>query len=284
MPTSLELRARVEDRLADLSPLGRRVALVLLDEHDRLGFYSASEIGRMAGTTDATVIRTVQQLGYRGMVDLKSSVAARLLPPNATQRLSEAIAVDADVGDQMKSLLSTQSHALERLARAEVQAAIRDASEVISGGHHVLVHAHGVSVGIAAHSADQLSRIGLDARQLGSASGLTGDDLRKVSESDVVLVIASGRQPPWHAVLYDRCAEVGAHVVLITDSQPSPSPDATVIRAGRGDAAGLASHVSTIAVIECILLTLATLDPELAEAAMADLLRQRRRLARVHDV
>ncbi len=279
MPTSADLRGRVEERLAGLSPAGRRVALLLLDEHDRLGFHSATDLGRMCGTSDATVIRTVQRLGYRGMIDLKAEVAARLTPATPGQRLDASIHGEGASGpDLSEGLVETQTRTLRGLERPEVRAAIGRAAELIGDRDRLAVHAHGVSIGLAAHAAAQFSRIGHDAWVLGSAAGLVGDDLVGLRRSDAVLVFASGRPQPWHEVLYERCAELAAGVVLLTDTQPVPVADAVVVRAGRGDASGLATHIATIAAIERILLAVADRRQDRATAALEELERHRRRL------
>lgn len=281
--TTSDLREQVEERLASLSPVSRRVAFLLIDEHDRLGFHSATDLARMAGTSDATVIRTVQRLGYRGMLDLKASVAAGLAPPTPAARLDASLPDEpgATVGDgseRLVALVGSQRRSVERLATPEVRRAVESAAALIAPSRRLAVHAHGVSVGIATYAAAQFARIGLDARVLGSAAGLVGDDLHQVLAGDVVLVIASGRQPPWHDALYERCVEEGAGVVLLTDTHPSPVPDAVVVRAGRGEDAAVATHVATIGAVELILLAVAALDREAASATLDELNRHRRRL------
>lgn len=272
-----DLRDRVEAEFDDLSATGRRVALVLLDEHDRLGFHSATDLARMAGTTDATVIRTVQRLGYGGIIDLKADVARRLTPPTPTQRLNASIAADAD-SDPVLALLDTQFHALTRLTEPTISASIDQAVDTIATAKRVLVNARGISIGIAAHAAAQIARIGIDARTLGSAAGITGDDLLAISNDDALVVISTGPQQRWHSAMYERCAETGAKIVLITGVDPTPHADAIVIRAGRGGTTGTATHVATIATIETIVLRLAVVDPQHARAALDELNSHRDRL------
>jgi DNA-binding MurR/RpiR family transcriptional regulator len=273
-----DLRSRVERGFDDLSATGRRVALVLLDEHDRLGFHSAAGIARMAGTTDATVIRTIQQLGYRGIIELKASVAQRLAPPTPTQRLDASLVAGTERGGPVLDLLDSQFRALTRLNEPTVRASISRAVDTISTARRVVVNARGVSVGIADYAAAQFVRIGIDSRTLGSAAGLTGDDLLAIGADDALIAISSGPQPRWHPAMYERCAEVSARIVLITDTDPTPVADAVVIRAGRGDPAGTATHVATIATIEAIVLGLASRDPSQARATLDELNRHRHRL------
>jgi DNA-binding MurR/RpiR family transcriptional regulator len=275
---SQALRTRVDVLLPNLTPIGRRVALLLVDEYERLGFHSASQLARMSGTSDATVIRTVQQLGYAGLIELKREAAERAAPPTPTQRLRTTLAEEAHIGDDEMEPLGAQLRALDRLHQPAVREAIGRAVRAFAGADRVFVNARGVSMGIAIHGAAQLKRIGLDARTLGSAAGLTGDDLLGIRPHDVVLVIASGLQQRWQGILYQRCEEAGANVVLITDAHPQPTPNAVVIRAGRGRPAGFATHVPTIATIEAIVLGIANLDQTTATRTLDDLNRHRQRL------
>lgn len=282
MSTSVEsLRSRVETQLGDLTPTGRRVALILVDEHDRLGFHSATDIARMAATTDATVIRAVQQLGYSGIIELKADIARRLVPPTPAQRLDQSIPDGtAGDGDPLHDLLDGQLRALARLNQPDIRASIAQGIQAIAEAKRVFVNARGISVGIAAHAAAQLARIGIDARTLGDAAGITADDLLAIRDDDVIVVISTGLQRRWHDAMYERCAETGARTILITDTHPAPHPDAVVIRAGRGDPTGTSTHVATIATIETIILGLAAHDRQHTTATLDELNRHRERLTR----
>lgn len=276
-----ELRNRIDEQWATLSLVGRRVALLLLDEHDRIGFHSATDLGRMSGTSDATVIRTVQRLGYRGIIDFKAAVAASLVPATPRERLAATIG-DASTDAQLEdsALARAQAGALRGLGSREICFAVDRAAAIVAGARRVTVHAHGVSHGLAQHAAAQLARIGCDARVLGSAAGVTGDDVQQLREGDTVIALTSGRRQPWHAVLFERCAVQRCGVVLITDTQPPPTPDAVVVRAGRGDDTSLATHVATIAVLERLVVAVAARDRDRTDATLDELNRQRAKLAR----
>lgn len=282
MSTSADdLRTRVEDNLRHLSPTGCRVALLLLDEHDRLGFHSATDLARMAGTTDATVIRTVQRLGYSGIIELKADIARRLTPLNPAQRLGASIASGADPNhDLMVDIYDTQLRALNRLNQPDLHDAINDAVAAIAASGRVHINAHGVSAGLAAYAAAQLARIGVDARTLGGPAGITADDMVAIAPNDVVVAISSGLKQRWHNALYEHCGASGAQVILVTDTQPAPGPDSIVLRAGRGDPSGTATHVATVATIEAITLGVAAAAKERTTATLDQLNRHRERLTR----
>lgn len=275
-----ELRTRVETNLSRLSNVGRRVALVLLDEHDRLGFYSATDIARMVDTSDATVIRTVQRLGYAGMVDLKASIAEQLEPPTPAQRLEATVDGSGPPHGHLREVLDTQHKALTRLTDPDVRDQIERSADRIRAARRVHVNARGVSVGIAAYAAGQLGRVGVDARVLGSAAGITADDLLALGARDAVLVVSSGQRQRWQHILYEACADVGVGIVLITDSQAGPDDSSIVIRVGRGDPFTAATHVATVATIEAITVDVAAKPGRRAESTLERLGDYRTRLAR----
>ena len=72
------LGERLRRRAQSLSPAARRV-LELIDRNRATALASsAAELAAMAGTSDATVVRAVQALGFSGLPDLKQALAATL--------------------------------------------------------------------------------------------------------------------------------------------------------------------------------------------------------------
>src|ERR671917_1359799 len=70
--------------MGGLAPAQRRVAVFFTEHAAQLGFFSAAEIAARLGTSDATVVRTAQSLGYRGLADLKRALLADAPPPEPT--------------------------------------------------------------------------------------------------------------------------------------------------------------------------------------------------------
>src|SRR5205823_7195483 len=69
---------RLADRFAELRPTEQRVARFFAEHREEVGFVSALEIAQQLGTSDATVVRTAQRLGYAGLPDLKRELVAAL--------------------------------------------------------------------------------------------------------------------------------------------------------------------------------------------------------------
>src|ERR671917_2824351 len=75
---------RIATGLGGLAPAQRRVAVFFTEHAAQLGFFSAAEIAARLGTSDATVVRTAQSLGYRGLADLKRALLDDASPPEPT--------------------------------------------------------------------------------------------------------------------------------------------------------------------------------------------------------
>jgi len=97
--TEAPLADRVAARLAELSPTERRVASFLAEHPEEVAFISAAEIAAQVGTSDATVVRTVQSLGYAGLPELKRELV-NALKTRATPALRLGRSLGAPHGRQ----------------------------------------------------------------------------------------------------------------------------------------------------------------------------------------
>src|SRR5438132_11333395 len=72
---------RVAERGGSLAPAERRVAELLLDLGPEATLLSAAALAEQLGTSDATVVRTAQSLGYSGLAELRRALAYGDNPP-----------------------------------------------------------------------------------------------------------------------------------------------------------------------------------------------------------
>ena len=270
------LHTRVELSLGSLGPTGRRVATTLLAEADRLGFLTATQLGRLADTTDATVVRTVQRLGYAGLADLKRSLLNELASGDVASRFAPG---DHDaVPSALDRHLTDVAAAVGRLARPEIRSKIGEAASRLNEADRIVAVAAGPTGAVAEYAAAQWQRIGLDTRTATGPAGPGPDDIARSGADDTVVLMASGRPRPWARVLLDSVGERCRPTLVLTDSLPAPGANAVVIRSGRGPLDRPATHAATLATVEAITATLAELDPDRTEQALDRLTSSRRRL------
>ncbi len=215
-----ELRARIREHWNALSPGAQGVCRILAEiTPERLLYMSAMELGAETRTSNATVVRALQSLGYSGLAELKSEVAKPFTdgtaPDVRARRRVESTGGDlrsvwdkvvAEAADRIELLKST--FCLERYHRAV---------DLLLGAREVTVFGFGSSFVVAEHMTMKLRRMGRRARTIRTSGFHLADDLLGIGQGDVVVVIAPGRMMTDIDVLLDRVRTVGAESILITD-------------------------------------------------------------------
>ncbi len=214
------LQQRVADRSADLSPAERRAAEYMRDHPDQVVFASASELGTFTGTSDATVIRTARALGYSGLPELRHSLAsalAALARPSAM--LHERIAsMSHEPEAVLGRVFDDAAEVLQEARRCLAPEAFHAAAALISSARECLTFGVGLSETVAEYLARRLNRLGIRARASRRMGFGMADDLLPLGSGDVVVVFAPGRLLREIEVLIDHAQQVGAAVILVTDT------------------------------------------------------------------
>nr|WP_042191727.1 MurR/RpiR family transcriptional regulator [Kibdelosporangium sp. MJ126-NF4]CEL20250.1 Glucokinase / HTH-type transcriptional regulator (HexR?) [Kibdelosporangium sp. MJ126-NF4]CTQ97476.1 Glucokinase (EC 2.7.1.2) / HTH-type transcriptional regulator (HexR?) [Kibdelosporangium sp. MJ126-NF4] len=219
-PALLDLRSRIRDHWDEFSPAARGVCRSLSAiTPERLLYMSAQDIGAESKTSNATVIRTLQALGYTGLADLKGKVAA----PFTTEIAPEERArqrVESTGGDLARVWDRVVSEALDRielLRRSHSLEAYSTAVRILVEARQVLTYGVGASSVSGEHLSLKLRRTGLRSRSIQSAGFRLADDLMDIEQGDAVVVFAPGRMLVDMEVLLDRARTVGAKIILVTD-------------------------------------------------------------------
>jgi DNA-binding MurR/RpiR family transcriptional regulator len=264
---------RLAAALPGLSPAGRRVARFLAENRPLALALSAMELAERTGTSDATVVRTVQALGFGGLPDLKRELAVALAASfaNPAEAMRSTL---ADAGDEsgraMDLAIATQREAVEALATAEARASLRAAVAVLHPVRRILVFGLGPSAALARYLVTLLGRAGRSARALDASGIALADQMLDLCPGDALLVLAYGRPYREVVALFGEARRLALPVVLVTDSlDRSLARHAdVVVPARRGQARRVALHGATLVALEAIALGLAAMDGERALASL----------------
>ncbi|WP_350349022.1 MurR/RpiR family transcriptional regulator [Agromyces sp. G08B096] len=219
-PGVIELRTRVRTAWDGLSRAEQAVGGLLAGSTaERILFATAAELGTETGTSNATVIRTLQKLGYAGLAEVKRHVAAPFTEAVAPeervrQRLDRA---GEDVGRIAESVWNEAHDQLELARRSLPVEDATAAASLIARAGQVYTYGVGASTLAAAHLALRLGRAGRSARHLDADGFRLADGLLPLRSGDVAVVFAPGRVNPEVETIIGRAREVGAQVVLVTD-------------------------------------------------------------------
>lgn len=264
---------------ASLGAAGQRVAAFIAQKPAAVLASSALELAGSTGTSDATVIRTVQALGYAGLADLKQALAAsldqRATPADDMRRTL------ADLGDDaMQALdivLAAHAEALRTLRSTTFREQLARALPVLHAAERIVVFGIGPSAALARYIAVLLERAGRRSRCL-DATGITlADQLLDLRTGDVVLALAYGRAYREVLALFNEARRQRLAIVLISETMDSPlaRPADVVLMIPRGRHQRVALHGGTLVALEAIVLALAAADRDQAMAALERLNRLR---------
>lgn len=272
MSDSTDPLARLRLGAADLPAAGRRVARWIADHPADALAASAASLAASCRTSDATVIRVVQSLGFAGLPDLKRALADHLAGrPGVAGNLRRTLAeTGEDPARAVAAVLDAHQEALEALAAPEARAAITAAVEALHPARRVHVFGIGPSAPLARYAVVLLARAGrqataLDATGIGLADGLLG-----LARGDGLLMLAYGRAYREATVALAEADALGMPTVLVTDDPDGPLTRRAlhVVPARRGRARRVALHGATLVVLEAIVLGLAAVAGPAAPAAL----------------
>jgi len=247
-----------------LSPGARRVFRFIADNRAIALGASAAELAERVGTSDATVVRAIQAMGFGGMSDLKRTLADTLAanpvtPAEAMRRTLAELAQDA--GQAVDIALDVQREAVDALSDSEARATLRAAVAALHPARRILVFGLGPSAALAGYVATMLGRAGRSARAL-DASGLAlADQLLDLGPGDAMIILAYGRAYREVVAVFGEAKRLNLSIVLVTDSlDRSLAKQANVVvPARRGRARRVALHGATLVALEALVLGLASL-------------------------
>jgi DNA-binding MurR/RpiR family transcriptional regulator len=242
-----------------------------LDEPDLVIYRSASEVGELADTSSATVVRCAQKLGFKGFHDLKIALAQELAIFEQ-DRLDDRAAEDP------------RTAALASVSRASAEA-VRDVTALvdpeefdavvraISAARPVLFSGVGTSAPVCQDAAYRFAAIGVPAE---AHADIHVQHLRAaLLGADGICVIVS-HSGSTHEVL-DICnaaRDSGATTVAITSFARSALTDLVdhVILAGTREMSfrleAMASRVAHLVLLDALVMAVAASDEARTEAAL----------------
>lgn len=255
----------------ELGSAGKRVARFILANPAVALASSASALAKRAGTSDATVIRTVQALEYSGLAEMKLALSASLDRAGNVETPADAMRVTLEELQgaslqAVESVLEAFSDTLATLRSASFREQLGRALPILHAAERIALFGIGPSSAIARYAAILLNRSGRRVACLDVSGIMLADRLLDLRKGDAVLAMAYGR--PYREVLglLSHVQELGIPLVLVSDraeGRPAKLADA-VLTVPRGRRRHVALHAGTVLALEIIVLALAASDQNIA--------------------
>lgn len=270
---------RIRGTVETLAPAARRVAHFIAEKPANTLAMSAAELGAAVDTSDATVIRVVQSLGFSGLPELKRALADCLSgrPGNADDMRRTLSETGEDPANAVKAVFDAHQEAFEKISSAEIRRKVIKSIEVLHEAHRIHVFGIGPSSFLAQYVAFYLQRIGRRASSVTSTGTGLADALLGMKHGDALLMMAYGRPYREAKATLAEANALKMPRVLITDDPKGPLARSAevVIPAHRGRSRRAALHGATLVLLESIILGLTALEGTSAPASLDRLNRLR---------
>jgi DNA-binding MurR/RpiR family transcriptional regulator len=280
--TSASLDERIAASRPRLSPAEERVSDFLRQHREEAVFLSAADIARRLDTSDATVIRAVQSLGYSGLpalkAELQDALRSRATP---TLRLGRSI---EELGDDpamvLEHVLAAEMELLHD-ARETLRAPdFARALKLLVSADRVVIQGLGPNAPLGEYFAARLRRMRRPAVAIGARGQGLADALIDMRRGDVVIVLAYDRSSPEAELTLERARELKLPSILITDTLGLALAGKFTVALSARRAGGGMFHLSamTVVVLDALLFGLAGQDRAAALAAAEELQDLRARI------
>ncbi len=255
---------RIAANVGQLSPAEARVARFLDEHREEVAFLSAAEIAGRLETSDATVVRAAQALGYDGLPQLKEELR-EALRTRATPALRLGRSLE-ELGDDPAAILehsiATHAQLLGEARRTLRPDDFRKAVDVLAEAERVVVFGLGPNGMLAEYFALRLRRIGRDSHAITGRGAALADELLGLRRGDAMVALVYESANPEARATLAQARKRRVPVILITDSLAfalaGQHKVALTARHGRGGS--MTTNAIGLVVLEALLFGLAARD------------------------
>jgi DNA-binding MurR/RpiR family transcriptional regulator len=214
---------RLEESLARLKGSRRRLAGAILSESPETYHLSSHDLARRYGVDAATVIRTVQALGYGTFAefaaDLRRHFVRSVTPASI---LRDAARGRGTAADHVRRSLESDAAGVRALAEALPARDVVEAARQIRAARRVMVVGVDLAASLAEFLAYGLSVLGIDATAPAGSSGHLLHRGHLLGRRDLLVAISFGRCLRQTVTALLRARKAGVPTLAVTDSPASP--------------------------------------------------------------
>ncbi len=194
VPGRTPLGVRFLKTMADLSSSRQRLLRQILDESNETFFLSSREMGRRYNVNTATIIRSIQALGYEKFADfahdLREYFVTGITPYSA---MKAAVETDQSVADRIRrSVEKDVANVSEFRANLDPEKII-DIANRINLAQRIIVLGIDFASSLAGPLAYGLVRLGYDADAPIGSSGVVHNRIKIMTPKDLLIAISFGR-------------------------------------------------------------------------------------------
>ncbi len=247
----------IKERLNDLSPSGKQIALYILGHPEKVSKMSLEDMAKSCNTSVSSVVRLCKTLGYAGYKELCRVLAADLALANSETPYQEIRPGDSPVSVFRNTCLSS-IHAIENTMTMQDEEQITRAVNLICGANRIDFYGIGTSGLVALDAHNKFLRMG--------KTGMASFDFHvqllsaiTLKPGNVAVLISYSGETADMIRLLNRIRDTGCTIITITSYGENSlnkqadvrlytlSTESSYIRSG-----AMSSRISQMAIIDAL--------------------------------
>ena len=213
----------IENNMSSFSKGQKRIAGYILENYDKAAFMTASELGKLVGISESTVVRFASELGYDGYPSmqraLQEMIRSRL---TSTQRIQAAGDL-LDREDLLGAVLQSDIDKLREIVGEADRAEFDNVVERIMRARHIYILGVRSSSFVAGYLNFYMHLLCENVTLVQSnAAGEIFEQLFRIGPEDVMIAISFPRYSKVTMNTVKFAQDRGASIIAITDNELSP--------------------------------------------------------------
>lgn len=284
--SSLQAHFARAEALGRLNTTRRNLIRAILDDSQETYYLSSRELARRYNMDTATIVRTIQALGYRRFADfaadLREHFVMRITPYRVMKAATEAGRTPAD--HVVASLERDVANIMDLRSRLDINRLLQAAHRILRA-RRVLIVGIDFAASLAWALDYHLTLFGIHSEAPVGTTGRLQHKVRTLTPKDLLIGISFGRclRDTVNAVIEARAR--GAATLGITDSEFSPIArhcDLFLLTSIANPSLA-ASYAAAMALLNCILIACAHVAPKRALHALRQIEKDRHQSERWYE-
>lgn len=247
---TLSFVRRLQGALNDLPEAERRLADFTLDFPGDIASYSASELAKFAGVSNATVTRLVQRLGYEDFNSARRSVREDRETGSPLMLEAHGLAVTDGVAAHLQVGKANLETTFARISDADVAAMV----QALIGARAIWIAGFRSSQAFAAYFRWQILQFLPHSHLLPGPGETLGEYMASFEKEDCLVAFGLRRRVPQLQKLVDQAGKRGAKVIYIADHLIGEVEYATwLLRCDARAPGPFDNHVAVIAICDLLI-------------------------------
>jgi DNA-binding MurR/RpiR family transcriptional regulator len=256
---------------SSLSGTRRELIRAILDNHEETFFLSSREMAKRYNVDAATIVRSVQALGYERFADFAADLRQHFVNHITPYTVLKAETQEKrSVQDQVLHCLERDTESLSVLKSSLDVARVVNLAKRIHNARRILVVGVDLAASLAWFLAYGLTPLGFDAEAPIGSSGNLQHKIDLMTKKDLLIAISFGRCLRETVEAVKRAHERGVPTFGITDSDTTPIAvhcDAYLL-ASTSSPSFTGSYVAPLGLVNTIIVASAHLEPRHALAML----------------